>query len=105
MTGYTGTMEPEEPIEAVDGGVLLHVYARPRASRTKVAGLHGARIKLQIAAPPVDGAANAAIVAFLADVLGVSKSAVSFRSGETGKRKSLLVEGIDADHAHQRLGV
>lgn len=96
-------MEPDEPIEETNDGVLVHVYARPRASRTKVAGLHGTRIKLQIAAPPVDGAANQAIVEFLADSLGVSKSAVKFRSGETGKRKTLFVEGATLADARAAL--
>lgn len=74
----------------------LQLYATPRASRTKIVGLHDDRLKVQVAAPPVDGAANEAIIAFFAQRLGVSKSSVRLTAGLTGKRKTLEVDHIDA---------
>lgn len=98
-------IDPDAPIEPTDTGCKLHLYVRPRASRTKVAGLHGARVKLQVTAPPVDGEANAAIIAFLAKALGASKSSVAITSGHSGKRKTVAVEGVTADEAAQALGL
>jgi uncharacterized protein len=86
--------QPDQPIEDAADGCRLHLYARPRSSRTEVAGLHGNRIKLKVAAPPVDGAANDEIIDFVASELGVRKSDVEFVSGQTGKRKTLHVFGV-----------
>lgn len=78
------------------GGAVLEVVAVPRASRTRVAGEHGGRLKVQLAAPPVDGAANEALLAFLAGALGVRRAAVALLRGESGRRKTVRVEGIGA---------
>ncbi len=53
------------------GGAVLELLVQPRASRTRVVGEHDGRLKIQLAAPPVDGEANAALLAFLADLLGL----------------------------------
>jgi len=81
----------EEP-----GGIVLEVLVQSRASRTRVAGEHGGRLKIQLAAPPVDGEANAALVEFLADALGVRKADVAIVRGETGRRKTIRVAGASA---------
>jgi uncharacterized protein (TIGR00251 family) len=81
-------------IEARGGGVLFEVWVQPRASRTEVAGTHGEAVKIRLAAPPVEGAANAELVAFLAKQLGVSRSAVRIIKGERGRNKVVEVEGI-----------
>ncbi len=78
------------------GGVSLEVLVQPRASRTRVAGEHDGRLKIQLAAPPVDGEANAALLAFLAEELGVRKADVVIERGETGRRKTVRVAGVDA---------
>ena len=62
-------------------------------------------LKVAVAAPPVEGAANEAIVALLAHVLGVPKRAVSIARGETGKSKQIDVAGIDLATATERLGL
>lgn len=76
------------------GGVVLEVLVQPRASRTRVVGEHDGRLKIQLAAPPVDGEANAALVAFLADALSVRKQDVAIVRGETGRRKSVRVPAV-----------
>ena len=78
----------EEP-----GGVLLEVLVQPRASRTRAAGEHGGRLKIQLAAPPVDGEANAALLAFLAEALGVRRADVAIVRGRAGRRKTVRVAG------------
>jgi uncharacterized protein len=75
----------------------LEVYVQPRASRTEVVGLHDARIKIRLAAPPVDGAANAELVSFVAACLGIPKARVRVVAGESSRRKLLEVDGVDAD--------
>jgi uncharacterized protein (TIGR00251 family) len=76
-------------------GAVLEVLVQPRASRTRVVGEHDGRLKIQLAAPPVDGEANAALLAFLADALGVKRADVTLLAGETGRRKRVRIAGLD----------
>ena len=78
------------------GGVTLELLIQPRASRTRVVGEHDGRLKVQLAAPPVDGEANAALVGFLADALSVRKGEVTLLRGDTGRRKTVRVAGVTA---------
>ena len=74
--------------------VRFDVMVQPRASRTEIAGPHGDAIKVRLAAPPVEGAANKELIAFLAKRLGVPKSAVRIVKGTHGRHKVVEVEGI-----------
>jgi len=74
----------------------LVVHVVPRARRTEVAGRHGDAIKIKLKAPPVDGAANAELVRFLAERLDVAPSDVTITAGHTGRRKTLEIAGIAA---------
>lgn len=78
------------------GGALLELLVQPRASRTRCAGEHDGRLKVQLAAPPVDGEANRALVEFLSAALGVRKADLAIVRGETGRRKTVRVEGPGA---------
>jgi uncharacterized protein (TIGR00251 family) len=80
----------------VAGGAELDLLVQPRASRTRAVGEHDGRLKLQLAAPPVDGEANAALVEFLAEALGVRKADVAIVRGDTGRRKTVRVAGVSA---------
>ena len=77
----------------VPDGIRLEVRVQPRASKTEVAGVHEGRLKIRLAALPVDGAANVACSEFLADVLGVPKTAVSLASGQKAREKSFRIKG------------
>lgn len=77
--------------------LILTLHIQPKAKRTEFAGLHGEAMKLRLAAPPVDGKANAALRAFLADFCGVAKSAVVLLSGETSRTKRVRVAGVGAE--------
>jgi uncharacterized protein (TIGR00251 family) len=81
------------------------VRVQPRATRSEVVGLHGDEIRIRIAAPPVDGAANAALIRLLAERLGVPRSAVEVTAGITARSKVVVVGGIEPDSAARRLGV
>ena len=82
------------------------IRVQPRASRTELVGLHGDSLKVRLAAPPVDGAANEALVRFLADALSVPRTHVELLSGHAGRRKVVEITGITAAHAERvlRLG-
>ena len=77
----------------------LTLHVQPRARRTEVAGLHGAALKIRLAAPPVDGAANDELVRFLAEQLGVPCRAVRLVAGAGARRKVVEVDGVAADDA------
>jgi uncharacterized protein len=77
--------------------IVLHVV--PRARTTEVAGRHGDAIRVRLAAPPVDGAANAELVRFLAERLDVPRSAVSIVRGAAARRKTVSVRGVTTDAA------
>jgi uncharacterized protein (TIGR00251 family) len=78
------------------GGVVLEILVQPRASRTRAVGEHDGRLKIQLAAPPVDGEANAALVEFLAGALHVRKGDVRIVRGDTGRRKTVQISGVTA---------
>ncbi len=83
------------PYRRQDSGWLLDLLVQPRAARTELAGLHDGRLKLRLTAPPVDGAANAALVNFLAECLDLPRSALNVASGGTGRRKTVRISGGD----------
>ncbi len=74
------------------------VRVQPRAARNEVAGVQGVALKVRLNAPPVDGAANEALVRFLARALGVAPRQVRIVSGATARLKTIEVEGIDPKH-------
>jgi uncharacterized protein (TIGR00251 family) len=78
------------------GGAVLELLVQPRASRTRVVGEYDGRLKIQLAAPPVDGEANAELLAFLAGILRVRRADVSLLAGETGRRKRVRIAGVTA---------
>ena len=86
-------------------GLTLRVKATPRASKSAVKGVvllpDGAALALAIAAPPVDGAANAALIAALAKWLGVSKSSVTVDAGSNARIKRVAISGDGAELARR----
>ena len=82
---------------ASDGRITLTLHIQPGAKKTEFAGLHGDALKIRLAAPPVDGKANAALIKFVADELRLPKSAVNLKSGQTSRRKVLEVVGATAE--------
>jgi len=72
---------------------LLELHVQPGARTTSAMGEHGGRLKLKIAAPPVDNKANAHLLAWLAAQLGVPKSSVRLVRGETSRQKTVAVSG------------
>ena len=75
----------------------------PRAPRNRVDGLRGDAVLIRLAAPPVEGAANEALVAFLSDALDLPRRNLTIVSGETSRDKRVRIEGIDEATARTRL--
>jgi uncharacterized protein (TIGR00251 family) len=90
-------------ITEAEGGVTFAVRVVPRASRNEIAGVHGDALKVRLTAPPVEGRANEALTAFLAQRLGVRKSQVEIAAGATSRHKKLRVIGLLAQEAEERL--
>lgn len=77
--------------EEADGALVLALHVQPGAKRTGVAGTYGTALKLKLAAPPVDGKANAALLAFLAEAFGVPQRGVTLVRGETSRDKIVRI--------------
>jgi len=80
-------------ITEAGGAITFDVQVVPRASRDRLGPVHGDRIKVQLTAPPVEGAANEALVALIARALGRSRSDVHIVRGATGRKKTVRVDG------------
>jgi uncharacterized protein (TIGR00251 family) len=74
-------------------GLVLSLHCQPGAKASKVVGLHGERLKLQLQAPPLENRANEALVAWLADQLIVPRKQIELLTGHTSRQKRVLVRG------------
>jgi uncharacterized protein (TIGR00251 family) len=93
------------PIEQTAEGVRLRVKAVPRASRSEVAGIYGDAVRVRLAAPPVDGAANEELIRFLADALSLPRTAIRLVSGQTSRSKVITIVGVALEQVRVRLGL
>ena len=81
----------------------IDVIVSPRASRTRIMGVHDDRLKIQLAAPPTDGQANDALIRFIAKTLGVPRAQLELVTGAANKRKSIGISGVSAHQVILRL--
>ena len=84
-------------------GVLLSVKLQPRASRNEISGPAGAELKIKVTAPPVDSAANEALIRLLAETLGCGRGRVQLIRGATSRHKVLQLSGFTAGEAAEKL--
>ena len=89
----------ETPFQILEtaNGLEVRVHAQPRARRSELAGTFNGALKIKVAAPPVDDAANRAIVDFFAALLEIPKSRVHIAAGLKSRNKTLLIEGVSPD--------
>lgn len=90
-------------LRAQSDALYLSVKVQPRASRNELGGLHGTDLKVAVTAPPVDSAANQAVVEFLANTLGLPRRAVTLVRGLTSRHKIFRLGGITAEAAGAKL--
>ena len=88
-------MTPPYLRETADG-VYLAVKLQPRASRNAIQGAHGAELKIAVTAPPVDSAANSALLEFLAEKLTLPRSRIQLARGQTSRHKTIFIAGARA---------
>ncbi|MGD0522113.1 MAG: DUF167 domain-containing protein [Terracidiphilus sp.] len=95
-------------LRAAADGVTLAVRAQPGAKKTAITGVYGegaaAQLKIAVQAPPVEGRANSALVAFLAEKFGLPKSSVESISGELSRSKVFLLRGVTVEKVKALLG-
>ena len=82
---------------------IIKLHVTPRGSKNEITGWRGDVLSVKITAPPVEGAANEAVVRFMADVLGVRKSQVELVSGEKSREKTLRIAGLTQAEVIARL--
>lgn len=88
--------------DTIDGAILT-VHIQPKASTTECVGIHGDALKIRVAAPPVDGAANDGLIRFLAQTLCLPLAAVHIESGTSGRHKRVRLRGVMAERVIARL--
>ena len=97
--------EHDQFIKEDDTGIYLKLKVQPRAAQNQVSGIVDGALKVRLTAPPVDGAANKACCAFIAECLGISKGQVSICHGQTGRNKTIHVKGVNVHHVLVKLGI
>ena len=91
------------PIRDTASGATFQVNVHPRAKKNAITGEVGDALKVALTAPPVEGRANEACVAFLAEVLNVPRSSVTIAAGESSRNKVIRVSGLSAAQVLERL--
>ncbi|UYL10170.1 DUF167 family protein [Bdellovibrio sp. SKB1291214] len=88
-------------IEEIKGGVRLHLFIQPKSSKNQIVGPHNGMLKIKIAAPPVDGEANSELIEYLSKFFKVPKRNIALVKGDTGRQKTVDIEGITLNDAHK----
>lgn len=101
LGGETGSWR-DLALTASAEGVTIAVRAVPRAGRTALDGVVEGALRVRLVAPPVEGAANRALLAFLAETLGVAKRDLTITGGERGRHKLIRVRGLTAEDMRRR---
>lgn len=92
-------------ITATKTGVMLSVHVCPRAAQDQVQGLHGDAVKIRLRAPPADGKANDALIAFLSHILDVPARDLIIVSGHSARRKRVAIAGVTETAMRTKLGL
>jgi uncharacterized protein (TIGR00251 family) len=84
-------------------GLVIRLHVQPRAKRNEIVGLHDGALKIRVTAPPVDDAANRAIIEFFSRLLGISRSNLQILAGEKSRDKTLQVCGMSCAEFQSRI--
>ncbi len=93
----------DSPVRPCKEGVTIDVLVNPRASRSRIGPRHGDRLKVAITAPPVDGAANNALIDLFSRALSLPRSQVEVSAGLSSRRKTLTIRGVEIGAALELL--
>jgi len=94
-----------DAITATATGTLLRLRVQPRASRERLEGVRDGYVRLRLTAAPVDGAANAACIAFLAKILGISRAQMHVQAGEKSREKLIHIAALTPAQVAAALGI
>ena len=83
-------------VRETPNGIILDIKTQPGASRDECVGLQGDALKIRVTAPPVDSAANKAVVKFLSKMIRIPKSQITIIKGKTSRQKQILLSGLNA---------
>ncbi len=89
--------------QLADGTILIRLHVQPKASKTRITGIHDGCLKLAITAPPVDGKANQEVVKFLAALLAIPSRDITLKTGVQGRRKQVAIAGLAGVAARQKI--
>jgi len=98
-------MPPASFLQETAGGTLLSVKLQPRASKNEIGPPLGDELKIKVTAPPVDAAANQALLELLAVKLGCSRGKVELLRGQTSRHKTILLHGFKVSDVFQKLSL
>ena len=96
-------MPPATFLRETAGGTLLSVKLQPRASKNEIGEPLGNELKIKVTAPPVDAAANQALIELLAATLGCSRGKVELIRGQTSRHKTVMLHGFTAAEVLKQL--
>ena len=91
------------PIRDTPSGATFQVKVHPRARKNAITGVVGEALKLALTAPPVEGRANEACIAYLAEFLNVARSSVTIAAGDSSRQKLIRVAGLSAAQVEAKL--
>jgi uncharacterized protein (TIGR00251 family) len=91
------------PVRGTPAGATFQIRVHPRAKKTAITGEIGEALKLALTAPPIEGRANEACIAFFADFLNVPRSSVTIAAGETSRNKLIRISGLSAAKVEAKL--
>jgi uncharacterized protein (TIGR00251 family) len=92
-------------IRELHDGLEIRIHVQPRAKRREISGAHNGALRIKVTAPPVNDAANRAVIKCLADKLGVSKSKISILSGSKSRDKILRIKNISSEDFYKKLDI
>jgi uncharacterized protein (TIGR00251 family) len=92
-------------IRRTPDGLQIRLHVQPRAKRCEISGVHNGALKIKVTAPPVDDAANRAVIEYLADRLGIPRSRLSILSGARSRNKILDIKGMSLENFHKQLEI
>ena len=79
---------------SITDGIELYIYAQPSAKKTQIMGLHDGRLKIQLAAPPIEARANQELLRFLKEILHLPLSSLTLARGEKSRKKTVICKGV-----------
>ncbi len=96
---------PDLQVRTTETGLEVRLHIQPRAKHPGIAGIHNGALKIKVTAPPVDDAANRAVIEFFAALLKIPKSSIQIVSGLKSKDKTLEIKGLSRSDFFARAGL